>query len=183
MTPMRKAEPDCRWQRSHWHSPTRRGFPSYRYRTAPHRQPPVPPLGVDSVIVTVLRCCAFAECFWSWRWLEKEVQPAVLHHLASPQACTRSQLLPYTRIGSGLHSHFAALPASASTKWWAVPGHRRQGAEGGCWVSATSDRRDGAPVDDILTAGDRCGAIGGEEGDQLGDLCRPARAAERDAAQ
>src|SRR5262249_44794718 len=74
MTPMRKAEPDCRWQRSHWHSPTRRGFPSYRYRTAPHRQPPVPPLGVDSVIVTVLRCCAFVGCFWSCHWPEQKVQ-------------------------------------------------------------------------------------------------------------
>jgi hypothetical protein len=47
----------------------------------------------------------------------------------------------------------------------------------------TSDRRDGAPVDDILAAGDRCGAIRGQEGDQLGDLCRPSRTAQRDAAE
>jgi hypothetical protein len=30
-----------------------------------------------------------------------------------------------------------------------------------------SDRRDGAPVDDILAAGDRGGAIRGEDGDQM----------------
>src|SRR5262249_4805881 len=107
ITPMRNAEPDGRWQRSHWHSPTRRGSPSYRYRTAPHKHPPVPPLGVESVIVTVLRCCAFAGCLGSCCWPEQKVLP-VVHHLASPQPCTRNKLIPYTRRGSGLHSHFAA---------------------------------------------------------------------------
>src|SRR5260370_32462980 len=38
MTPIRKADPDCRWQRSHWQSPMVTGSPSYRYRTAPQRQ-------------------------------------------------------------------------------------------------------------------------------------------------
>lgn len=39
-----------------------------------------------------------------------------------------------------------------------------------------SDRRDGAAVDDILAPGDRCCAMRGEEGDQLGDLCgQPGR--------
>ena len=47
----------------------------------------------------------------------------------------------------------------------------------------TSDRRDGAPVDDILATGDRGGAIRREEGDQLGHLCWPARTAQWDAAE
>ena len=61
--------------------------------------------------------------------------------------------------------------------------HRQQGVESGHWEFETSDRRDSAPVDDILASGDRCCAIRGEEGDQLGDLCRPARAAKWDAAE
>src|SRR5215510_13029304 len=61
--------------------------------------------------------------------------------------------------------------------------HRRHGLarEHGPWEP--SDRRDGAPIDDILAAGDRGGAIRGEEGYQLGDLGRPARTAQRDAAE
>src|SRR5262245_13652358 len=47
---MRKAEPDWRWQRSHWQSPVVVGSPSYRYCTAPHKQRPVPPPNVDLVI-------------------------------------------------------------------------------------------------------------------------------------
>ena len=50
ITPIRNAESDYRWQRSHWHSPTLRGSPSYRYRTAPHRQPPVPPAFVSVMV-------------------------------------------------------------------------------------------------------------------------------------
>jgi hypothetical protein len=50
-------------------------------------------------------------------------------------------------------------------------------------VRCRSDRRDGAPVDDILASGDRRCPIRGEEGDQLGDLCRPARTAKRDTAE
>jgi hypothetical protein len=38
MMPIRNADPDCRWQRSHWQSPMVAGSPSYRYRTAPQRQ-------------------------------------------------------------------------------------------------------------------------------------------------
>src|SRR5437870_4774487 len=49
--------------------------------------------------------------------------------------------------------------------------------------STPSDRRNGAPVDHVLAPGDRCGAIRGEEGDELRDLCRPARAAERNPAK
>jgi hypothetical protein len=29
-TPIRNAEPDCRWQRSHWHRPIAIGSPSYQ---------------------------------------------------------------------------------------------------------------------------------------------------------
>src|SRR5713101_8371788 len=50
MTPIRNADPDCRWQRSHWQSPMVIGSPSYRYCTAPQRQRPVPPRFVDWVI-------------------------------------------------------------------------------------------------------------------------------------
>jgi hypothetical protein len=64
---------------------------------------------------------------------------------------------------------------------------RRESIDSKAWKAITdietSDRRDGAPVDDILASGDRCGAIRGKEGDQLGDLCRPGRTAKRDAAE
>jgi hypothetical protein len=67
-------------------------------------------------------------------------------------------------------------PREAARAATARPGKRALAME-------TSDRRDGAPVDDILAAGDRCGAIRGEEGHQLGDLCRPRRTAQRDATE
>src|SRR6266849_442461 len=72
---------------------------------------------------------------------------------------------------------------SAANPCEAAPEPRRQGVDSGHWELEMSDRRDGAPVDDILASGDRCCAIRGEEGDQLGDLCRPARTAKRDAAE
>ena len=46
-----------------------------------------------------------------------------------------------------------------------------------------SDRRDGALVNDVLAAGNRGGALGREEGDQLGNLGQPGRTVQRDAAE
>jgi hypothetical protein len=68
------------------------------------------------------------------------------------------------------------LSSSGGAHYWA-----RRFREHG--TVETSDRRDGAPVDDILATGDRGGALRREEGDQLGDLGRPARTAQRDAAK
>lgn len=48
---------------------------------------------------------------------------------------------------------------------------------------AGSDGGGGAAIDDVFGADDGRGAVGDQEGDQLGDLFGPVGTAQRDAAQ
>src|SRR4029450_4748286 len=53
----------------------------------------------------------------------------------------------------------------------------------GTSASEPSNCRNRTAIDHILASRDRCGAIGGEEGDQFGHLGRPRRTAKRNAAE